>query len=217
MASQFGQCTNCIPVNLKRDSGAIAADYELVFSVHCKQLFPPCLVRGVRCINLHPGLNPHNRGWYPQVFSIINGLPAGATLHEIDEQLDHGPIIDQEEVPIRAWDTSLTTYLRIQAAEVNLLRKNLLAVVSGTYTTRLPSSIGNVNLKADFRKLCQLDLSARMTMGDAINRLRALTHGDYANAYFEVPDGKVYVQISLEHVATPGPVDMPSPVLPIAK
>ncbi|MEK7257949.1 MAG: methionyl-tRNA formyltransferase, partial [Bacteroidota bacterium] len=65
------------PINVKSEWQNIACNYDLVISLHCKQLFPPDLVKGVRCVNVHPGLNPHNRGWFPQVFSILNGLPCG--------------------------------------------------------------------------------------------------------------------------------------------
>ena len=46
--------------------------YKVGISAHCKQIFPAKLVENVRCYNIHPGYNPYNRGWFPQVFSIIN-------------------------------------------------------------------------------------------------------------------------------------------------
>ena len=71
----------------------IIANYDLVISAHCKQIFPDILVNSVRCINIHPGLNPYNRGWFPQVFSIINKKPIGCTIHLMDEEIDHGDVI----------------------------------------------------------------------------------------------------------------------------
>jgi len=81
-------------LNLKNNDNVkfILENYDLVLSIHCKQLFPPILVENVKCINVHPGYNPINRGWFPQVFSIINDLPIGATIHEIDNELDNGKI-----------------------------------------------------------------------------------------------------------------------------
>jgi len=40
----------------------IIKNYDLVFSIHCKQFFPNELVKNVKCINIHPGYNPINRG-----------------------------------------------------------------------------------------------------------------------------------------------------------
>jgi len=187
------------PMNVKEEWSRICREFNLVISLHGKQILPPPMVRLVRCINIHPGLNPYNRGWYPQVFSIINKLPLGATIHEIDERLDHGPIIDQEEVPVFPWDTSLSAYNRVIEAELNLLRKTLGAIVRGEYSTRRPEQEGNVNRQADFRGLCRLNVSETGTFGAFLDRLRALTHGEYHNAYFLDDRGrKIFVKVVLE-------------------
>ena len=36
-------------------------------------------------VNLHPSYLPYNRGQYPNVWSIMDGTPAGVTLHYIDD------------------------------------------------------------------------------------------------------------------------------------
>lgn len=189
-----------IALNVKTDYVQVIENYELVFSIHCKQIFPAELVQKVRCINVHPGLNPYNRGWFPQVFSILNKLPLGATIHEIDEELDHGKIIVQKEVPVYANDTSLTAYNRVQEAEVELLEMHLDSIIEGDYVSKPMAEKGNLNVKSDFNNLCELDLAKTQTIGETIDLLRALTHGDYKNAWF-VDDRtreKIYVSIELE-------------------
>jgi methionyl-tRNA formyltransferase len=188
------------PVDVKAQYAEIGTHYDLIFSLHCKQLFPAQLVAHIKCINVHPGYNPNNRGWFPQVFSILNKLPVGATIHEIDEQLDHGAIIARRQVEVNAWDTSVDVYNRVQQTEIELLHENIAAILQGTYTTIKPEEEGNINLKKDFNELCKLDLDKKMTLGSAIDLLRALTHNKYANAYFIDPStgAKVYVKISLE-------------------
>jgi len=172
--------------------------YSMIFSLHCKQIFPPELVTAVKCINIHPGLNPYNRGWFPQVFSIINSLPCGATIHEIDEQLDHGPIICQKEVKIEMWDTSLSAYKKILDTEIDLLREHLSKILNQEYET-LTGGEGNLNLKKDFDSLCEIELDDRDSFRNHINKLRALTHGDYENAYFTDEAGnKIFLKIELK-------------------
>lgn len=186
-------------LDVKREASAIARTYDLILSIHCKQLFPASLVASTLCVNLHPGLNPHNRGWYPQVFSILNGKPLGATLHVMDAELDHGPVIAQKEVPLYVTDTSKEAYERVQTAELELLHTWLPKLLSGDFSAAEMEDEGNVNLRADFANLCALDLDERVTMGEALDRLRALTHGDHRNAYFLAPDGrKVFVRIALD-------------------
>jgi len=188
------------PITIKNEVDFLIKEYDIILSLHCKQLFPEKLVKNVKCINIHPGLNPNNRGWFPQVFSIINKLPCGATIHEMDEQLDHGKIICQKEVKIEMWDTSLTAYNKIIEAEIELLSDNLENILIGQYESFLPE-VGNLNLRIDFDKLCNIDLEDTDTFLNHINKLRALTHGNYANAYFidKETNKRVYVKIELTH------------------
>lgn len=186
------------PINIRKETDKIVASFDVVFSAHCKQLFPAKLFERVRCYNLHPGFNPYNRGWYPQVFSILNGYPCGATLHEIDGQLDHGKIIDQEEVRLTQADTSYTAYSRIIDAERRILARSLEATIDNSYESCPASSEGNLNLKSDFDELCCLNLEEQLSMGEAIDRLRALSHGDFLNAWFLGEMGKkIYLRLEL--------------------
>ncbi|MGF6434983.1 dTDP-4-amino-4,6-dideoxyglucose formyltransferase [Kosakonia sp. 1610] len=188
-------------VNLK-DSATVAtiiSTKDLVLSLHCKQIFPHELVRYVTCINIHPGLNPYNRGWFPQVFSIINGLPAGATIHLMDEDVDHGPIIYQKTVPVLESDTSLSVYRKVIAAEKNLLNTHFANLVLGEYQSVSTMQEGNYNNIADFKALCAIDLNHVGTMAEHLNLLRALTHGTLENAYFISNDGKKhFVRITID-------------------
>lgn len=186
-------------VNVKEDYDTIIQEYELVISLHCKQFFPPQLVNKIKCINIHPGYNPINRGWYPQVFAINNENEVGATIHEIDDELDHGGIISREKCPINPWDTSLDVYERILELEMNLLKKNLFKILSNNYTVTVPEIEGTLYLRKDFSKLCQIDLEESGTFRNFINRLRALSHGEYKNAFFIDEHGnKIFLSINLE-------------------
>jgi len=187
-----------IPINVNTDTLFIIDNYDLVISLHCKQIFPPVLVNGIRCINVHPGYNPYNRGWFPQAFSIINGEKFGATIHIIDEYLDHGPILEQEEVRIESWDTSLTAYNKVLSAELILLEKFLVGVIEDLLISSAPISIGNLNLKSDYKNLCLIDMQHTGTFSEHIDKLRALSHGDYNNAYFIDSRGnKIFIKIEL--------------------
>ncbi len=191
------QRLGCTPMNIKKEVDRIISEYDIVFSLHCKQIFPEQLVNAVRCINLHPGLNPYNRGWYPQVFSIMNGLPIGATLHEMVNEVDRGPVIAQTPVTIEPWDTSRSVYNKVLSAEIDLLKIHLPSILANTYTATATEA-GNYNGIADFNALCPIDLNEKGTFGEFIDRLRALTHPPFRNAYFMAQNGqKVYVNLEL--------------------
>ena len=68
--STFSPGPNISPINVTTECEKIISDFDLVLSLHFKQLFPQKLADNVKCINIHPGYNPFNRGWFPQVFRL---------------------------------------------------------------------------------------------------------------------------------------------------
>ncbi len=189
-------------VDVLNDVAKIIAKYDLVFSVHCLQFFPKELVQNLRCINIHPGYNPINRGWYPQVFAIIHNLPIGATIHEMDEKLDNGPIIARKFVEKHDWDTSYSIYERVLKAELELFDENFDAIIDNKYTPVLPESKGNFYVKKDFENLCKIDMNEVGTFKQFYDKARALSHNDFKNAYFINDEGKKIffkVEIGIEN------------------
>jgi dTDP-4-amino-4,6-dideoxyglucose formyltransferase len=186
------------PTKIKENISKLVNNYDIGFSCHSKQIFPREIVENIKCINIHPGFNPYNRGFYPQVFSIINKLPIGATIHIMDEKIDSGPIIKQERVKIESYDTSLSLYEKIVKKEIILLKRNIIPILTNREVTTVPSFDGNYNSKEDFRNLCQINLCRKMKIVEIIDYLRALTHPPYNNAYFLDKDGtKRYISITL--------------------
>lgn len=185
-------------LDLKKMTRQFYNQYIVFFSIHCKQIFPTELINNYRCINVHPGYNPYNRGWFPQVFSILNKKPIGVTIHEMDSKLDHGAIIYQAQIAVDEYDTSYSVYQKIQKLEVELLKQNLSCLLKGDYQVQEMASEGNINYKRDFEELCKIDLNKKATYGEVIDFLRAMTFDKYNNAYFMDKKGnKVYVSITL--------------------
>jgi methionyl-tRNA formyltransferase len=187
------------PVNVAAEAKEIVEAYRLVISAHCKQIFPEQLYASVECVNIHPGFNPETRGWFPQVWAIVFGHKVGVTVHLIDRELDHGEIIDRIPVQSFIWDTSKSLYDRILDAEIEWLQKNLEDLLSSNYSTTKMGSDGNLFLKRDFERLCELSLSEQGTFQEFYNRLRALSFDGYRNAYFVDPETnkKIYVEITI--------------------
>lgn len=176
---KYKECEGFNPICLKLQSSQFYRKYDLFISLHCKQIFPDDLVDSCRCINVHPGYNPYNRGWFPQVFSIINKKPIGVTIHEIDHELDHGPIIYREALEIYPYETSEDVYNRIQQLEIEMLKDHLDELVEGNYQTYKMECEGNLNLKKDFTNLCELDMDKTTTLRELIDLLRATTFEKY--------------------------------------
>jgi len=176
----------------------IINSFDIIFSLHCKQIFPAKLVNNATCINIHPGFNPYNRGWYPQVFSIINKLPVGVTIHLMNSEIDHGPIIYQQKISIQEHETSLEVYKKVIVKEKEMLEKHFSNLVFGDYITFDAEDDGNYNSITDFNNLCELNLDNTASLKEHIDLLRALSHGNFKNAYFINSEGqKNYISLTI--------------------
>ncbi len=75
-----------------------------------------------RVLNTHPSLLPAFRGAHAVAEALEYGVTVtGCTVHLVDEQVDHGPILAQEAVPVLPDDTEDTLHERIKAVEHRLL------------------------------------------------------------------------------------------------
>lgn len=114
----------------------VADEYEvagLVLAGFMRILAPEAIERFPnRIINVHPSLLPSFPGAHavPQALAHRVAL-TGVTVHFVDREVDHGPIIAQEAVPVKPGDDEATLHGRIQEVEHRLLPKVVAAFASG--------------------------------------------------------------------------------------
>lgn len=71
-----------------------------------------------RLMNIHPSLLPSFTGLHTHRRAIEAGCKiAGATVHFVTQQLDHGPIVAQAAVPVRDDDTEASLAARVLERE----------------------------------------------------------------------------------------------------
>lgn len=75
-----------------------------------------------RVVNTHPSLLPSFKGAHAVRDALAYGVKVtGSTVHLVDEQVDHGPIIAQRAVEVFPDDTEDSLHERIKAIEHQLL------------------------------------------------------------------------------------------------
>jgi len=88
------------------------AGYMRLLSPWFVQQFPR------RILNIHPSLLPAFPGLEAQEQAFAYGVKiAGCTVHFVDEELDHGPIVVQKAVPVLETDTEGSLAARILEQE----------------------------------------------------------------------------------------------------
>lgn len=74
-----------------------------------------------RILNTHPALLPAFKGWHAVADALAAGVKVtGCTVHVATEDVDDGPILAQEAVPVREDDTEASLHERIKAVERRL-------------------------------------------------------------------------------------------------
>lgn len=151
-------------------------------------------------LNLHSSYLPYNRGAHPNVWSIIEGTHAGATLHYIDSGVDTGDIIAQKLVAVHPEDTGEILYRKLEQACISLFEETWPLVQSGKICGVEQSvESGTHHYARDLEKIDEIDLDRMYRAGDLINILRARTFPPYPGAYFMDKNRKVYLRLQLLH------------------
>jgi phosphoribosylglycinamide formyltransferase-1 len=100
-----------------------AHDVGLAASAGFMRLLSPVAfeILGVPVMNSHPALLPSFPGTHGARDALEWGAKVtGATIHFLDTEVDHGPIILQEPVPVLPGDTEETLHERIKQVERRL-------------------------------------------------------------------------------------------------
>ncbi|WEL17236.1 MULTISPECIES: formyltransferase family protein [unclassified Halorhabdus] len=173
---------------------------ELILSVGYRHIVPEDVLEipDLGAVNLHKSYLPYNRGFNPNVWSIIEDNPAGTSLHYMTAEIDEGPIIDRQKVPVKPDDDGRDLYERLEDAQVEQFTRHWESIRDDDVDTiEQQSSEGTYHYKREFVEQWEIDPDEEVRIGDFIDRLRALTFPPYDNAYFEKDGKKYYIDISI--------------------
>lgn len=144
----------------------IVADFGLILPPSILTLFS----QGI--LNIHPSLLPQYRGPSPVQSAILAGNhTTGVSIIKLDEQMDHGPLLAQQEEIILPTDTAQTLYERLFTKGATLLGESIPSYIAGTllpteqdhthatYTKKLIRQDGFVDIHTIGKEL--LDRTAR--------------------------------------------------------
>ncbi|MBV9662072.1 MAG: phosphoribosylglycinamide formyltransferase, partial [Acidimicrobiales bacterium] len=89
-----------------------------------------------RVLNTHPALLPAFKGWHAVRDALAYGVKVtGTTVHIATEEVDAGPILAQETVPVEEGDTEATLHERIKEVERRVYPEAIRRFLAGLGTT----------------------------------------------------------------------------------
>jgi phosphoribosylglycinamide formyltransferase 1 len=103
----------------------VMAGFGTILSAAAYAAFPN------RMLNTHPALLPAFKGWHAVRAALEAGAEVtGCTVHVATEEVDEGPILAQEEVPVLPGDDEPTLHERIKQAERRLYPATIRTVLA---------------------------------------------------------------------------------------
>jgi phosphoribosylglycinamide formyltransferase 1 len=112
------------------------AKVDLICLAGYMRLLSPWFVRQFpgKILNIHPSLLPAFPGLEAQEQAVAYGVKvSGCTVHFVDEELDHGPIVVQKTVPILDTDDEHTLARRILEQEHIAYTEAIKLVLQGKF------------------------------------------------------------------------------------
>lgn len=97
---------------------------DIIFSVFFNKIFDKTILSIPKkaTLNLHPALLPLYSGCAPTFWALSHGeSSSGVTLHYVDDGIDTGDILLQEETPIYKYDSVHSLYMRLSIHGAHLL------------------------------------------------------------------------------------------------
>jgi methionyl-tRNA formyltransferase len=177
--------------SLRADIGVVA-----LFGYILRQELLDLLPAG--CLNVHSALLPYNRGAFPNVWSIVDGTEAGATIHYVDAGIDTGDIVAQRKVDVEPIDTGETLYRRLEEACVSLFAETWPKISAGLASrTPQPPQGGTFHTTKDVEGIDRIELDQTYKARRLIDIIRARTFPPHSGAYFLHNGKKVFLRLEL--------------------
>lgn len=152
-------------------------------------------------VNVHRSYLPYNRGLDPLQWAVIDGTPAGVTLHVMTEQVDAGPIVGQQEVPVLPTDSYHTLSGRADNVAFELFHAWWPVLRSGAFHgTPQPEELATYHSATDSHRLRRLNLDAPTTVRQVLNVLRMYTGDGMSGVYFEYGPVRYAAHLHIQQV-----------------
>lgn len=162
-----------------RPTVGVMAAYGKLLPKDVLDIFPRSIV------NIHPSLLPKWRGPSPVQAALIAGdTETGVTLIVTDDEMDHGPILAQETMPLKGGETADALLTELFKRGVNLLSKTLFPWIHGEVEPEAQAHSLATYSKLLHRKDGLIDWNH--SCDEIIRRIRA--YHPWPSAFIKLPD-----------------------------
>jgi methionyl-tRNA formyltransferase len=178
---------------------------EMIVVAAFGQILPKTIIDypPLKCLNIHPSLLPKYRGAAPLNWQIIRGeTKTGVTIMVMDEGMDSGDILLQEEIELGVAEIYGNLHDRLAQLGAALLIKSIEQLADGT-AKRISQDASGATFAPRLKKETgKIDWNNKST--DIVNLIRGLSPSPAAHTSLDGLPLKIYTAI-----AEPGKVNQP--------
>ena len=154
-------------------------------------------------INLHTSLLPFNRGKHPYYWSIVDGTPAGVSLHFINAEIDEGDILFQREIETSITTTGESLYAESLKCITELFMDSYEKIISSDLEPKKQSSNSSTfHYGKNIIKHSEIDLNKNYKAIDLINIIRAKSFNKRPSSHFMLDGKKYYINIEIREAGS---------------
>ena len=166
---------------------------DMVVLVAFGQILPKYIIDLplLKCLNIHPSLLPKYRGAAPINWQIIRGeTKTGVTIMLMDEGLDSGDILLQEETQLGATETYGELHDRLAELGATLLIKTIEQIFDGTLKRKPQDAFGVTFAPLLKKETGKINWNNKAS--DIVNLIRGLSPSPTAYTYLEGLSLKIF-------------------------
>ena len=155
-------------------------DDVIFLSLEFDQIVKTNLCKTKKLYNIHFSLLPSYRGMYTSTIPILNNEEkTGVTLHEIDDGIDTGNIIDQKSFKIHDNDTARDLYIKYIKYGTELVISNLSNIFSGDFTSHPQLELNVSYYSKSYIDFSNIKIKLNVLAHQLVNQLRAYSFREY--------------------------------------
>lgn len=148
-----------------------------------------------KTLNIHPSLLPKLRGASPVATAILEDMKdTGVTIMQIDEKMDHGPIIAQQKYHVDDWLPRQELETTLATLGAMLLAKTIPEYINGKI-----DPVAQNDFEATYTKMVEKkDAEINLEDDPYLNFRKIMAYSEWPKAFtfFETDDYKIRAQIT---------------------
>ena len=164
------------------------------------------------CLNIHPSLLPKYRGPSPLQTTILNNdRNTGVSIMLLDAEVDHGPILAQENISIDNWPVS---FIELEKITAEVGTKLLVKILPDWINNSLKAQEQDHNKATFTKKIEKTDGLVDLTNKPMDNFLKTKAYSEWPNTYFMVKHKDRDIRVIIKDAKLEAGQFVPTRVIP---